>query len=955
MRVGRYCRQFVLLMILSGISGGLLYLLSSRFQERWKGFVAGQLEARGVHVDFDRLSFDLSGGVVARNLRIYNDSGREQLLASLDLVKVELDFGQLIRGQAQVEGLELEEANVNFPVDPERPELAVIELKDFNARIFFREQRLRVVHAIGQVAGVGTDVTVDLQLAPPPVSEEAKQAAKMAAERRLELLREYRSKIQLGLDWLSRFDFGEVPRLTVDVRGATQRMEELEAEVTLVGREFSYRGYPCRELVAEAGLENGQVDLKRLRLVDALGLLEARASWRRGEEVVDFRVTSNADLRSVAEVLADSDALREVVFYDQGPSLALEGKWYFGKTGAAMARPLEARGEVHCPRFTSRGEVFEGLSASFGVNAEGVYVRDGMLRHKTGSLALQVLTHEKQGLRYRATLRMDPEVFKPFVKLEQTRRLIERFEFDKDASIFVKLEGEGPTTSFADCRNRGHGEMRGMSHQGVPFVKVDGDFEFQGPELIFRNVKAERVDGVGEVEEVFVHLRDKWVRLKGVRSRCDPVPILRSFVPKVADVVARYRLPSGTLVNVDGAFGWGGPVESDCRVAFAALEGTGVYRLGGIDYVISAPQGELLFKRDELEFDVRGKMFGDVFAAKGKTDLAADRDELDVVVRADAFEYALFGKDMKFTNGNAKVKGREGEFTYDVTAKLRGAPVTVLGRMGAANTKGDYDMTVTVDPFRWLVFGKELDFNKAQAKVSNRGGLVEYDVSARLLAGEFTGKGKVDMSGERLAYEGQIGINALSFKQFANTYTPAYETEGDLTGHFHFTGMFDDWKTLKGDGVAIIVNGNLYAVPILGPLTPLLGGFLPAPIKGFNVAKEATCTFNVEDGFVYTGNLEALTAAFRLVAKGNANFIDDKVEFDAQARMRGLPGIVLRPVSELLEYQARGSIGDPAWKPRIFNLGKGSANTEAEKPADPMPEDEKRRLRLGNPFRSGAK
>jgi len=113
----------------------------------------------------------------------------------------------------------------------------------------------------------------------------------------------------------------------------------------------------------------------------------------------------------------------------------------------------------------------------------------------------------------------------------------------------------------------------------------------------------------------------------------------------------------------------------------------------------------------------------------------------------------------------------------------------------------------------------------------------------------------------------------------------------------------------------------------------------------------------VENGFVYTDNLEALTAAFRLVAKGNANFMEDKIAFDAQARIRGLPGIVLRPVSELLEYQARGTIGDPAWKSRLFNFGGGEANTEAVKtPEVPKPEvEEKRRLRLPNLFRPGAK
>jgi hypothetical protein len=250
-----------------------------------------------------------------------------------------------------------------------------------------------------------------------------------------------------------------------------------------------------------------------------------------------------------------------------------------------------------------------------------------------------------------------------------------------------------------------------------------------------------------------------------------------------------------------------------------------------------------------------------------------------------------------------------------------------------------------------------LDFNTTKAVLKSRAGTVDFDVKAKLLMGDFDAKGSVTTKGSQVSYQGHMGVNAVSFKQFSKVYTPSYETEGDLTGHFDFTGVFGDWKTLKGDGVAIIVNGNLYAVPILGPLTPLLGGFLPAPIKGFNVAKEATCTYRVENGFLYTDNLEALTAAFRLVAKGNANFIEDKVAFDAQARIRGLPGLVLRPVSELLEYQARGTIGDPAWKSRLLNFGGGAANTEAPKTTEEPKamEEEKKRLRLPSLFRPGGK
>ncbi len=954
--IGRWCKRLVLLVILSGIAGGVLYVGSGEFGGQWRAYLLQQLEQRGVHAEFDRLSVNLVGGIGARGVRIYNDEGRQQLLISMDRVDLDFDYGKLLRGEVVINGLDLSQASVALPVDPEQSDLTVVELRDLNARVYFQDRHLKVAQAEGELGGVRLAVTADLLLPERPKTAGEKERAREGAMNRLKVVREYRSEIQKGLDWLARFDFKQAPTLTVALRGETMEPEAFEAELTFLARGVGYRGYVCEELTAEAEYQGGVVDLRRLRMVDSLGSLDAQASWRRGDDEVGFRVTSSADLTAVADALLGASALREVVFYDEGPSLALEGRWFFGKKAEGMRRPVDVRGEIHCPRFTSRGEVFEGLSASFGVSDDGIYVRDGLVRHRTGSLGLQVLVHEQQGLRYRAVLKMDPAAFKPFVRLEQTRNLIDRFKFERDASIFVKLEGQGPTTKFEDCRNVGRGEMWGMAHQGVPFVKVEGDFEFQGPQLIFRKVKAEREDGPGEVDEVEVNLREKWLSIRGARSKCDPVPILLSFVPTIAQVVARYQLPSETLVNVDGVFGWGGADRTDARVGFAAVNGTGIYRLLGKDYKVGSPQGELLFKRDELGFEVFGQIDGGALHAKGKTDLSPVRDEFDVEIKLGQFRYPVFGEVQTFEQSTVKVRGKDGEMSFDAVAQLMGGPMTAKGR---ATSGDEYDAVVTVDPFRWPVFGKVLAFREGEVVLKNRAGQVTFDAKAALMGGEFVTKGEVNTVVEPMKFAGDMGVNALAFKEFSRTYTPDFETEGDLTGHVKFKGELGKWETLRGEGVAIIVNGNLYAVPILGPLTPLLGGFLPAPIKGYNLAKEANCTFTIQDGAVYTEDLEALTAAFRLVAKGNAHFIDDKVEFDAQARIRGLPGIVLRPVSELLEYQARGSIGEPAWKPRLFQLGR-RATSEAEKEKElgveempPEESDAKRRLRLPNLFRPG--
>jgi hypothetical protein len=237
-----------------------------------------------------------------------------------------------------------------------------------------------------------------------------------------------------------------------------------------------------------------------------------------------------------------------------------------------------------------------------------------------------------------------------------------------------------------------------------------------------------------------------------------------------------------------------------------------------------------------------------------------------------------------------------------------------------------YTVAFKAGSFPYSVFGKPLPFERLAADVVCQKGQISYSAGARVFGGAFALKGKVNDTLERPAYQGELKMNALSFKRFARVYSPDNETEGDLTGHFTFAGTLGDWRSLRGNGALIILNGNLYAVPILGPLTPLIGAMLPKPMSGYNVAKEADCTFQVADGFVRTDDFEALTGVFRLVSKGQIDFLEDRIKFEAQAKFRGLPGLVLFPVSEILEYIGEGSVGTPLWRPRYF-----SATQEKEK------------------------
>ena len=258
--------------------------------------------------------------------------------------------------------------------------------------------------------------------------------------------------------------------------------------------------------------------------------------------------------------------------------------------------------------------------------------------------------------------------------------------------------------------------------------------------------------------------------------------------------------------------------------------------------------------------------------------------------------------------------------------------MSARGHVNMEKDSNVYDVDFTAEHFPFGVLGKEVKFDGVKASIKSGKSSAPFSVNAAVMGGSFGLHGTMDTAGKQVIYHGALRIDALSFREFAKVYAPGQESDGDITGHMEFTARPNDWKSLNASGALVLLNGNLYAVPVLGPLTPLLGALLPAPINDYNVAKEANCTFHIGDGFIVTDDFEALTSAFKLVSRGTVDFVKDNVTFTAQARAKGLPGLVLFPVSELLEYKADGTVGQPNWRSHYFSMGEGRKRDERKAP-----------------------
>ncbi len=882
----RLLRRFLLFVVTSFLLAGGVYVSTDSFRSRWHGFVIGELGRLSVHLEFESLTLNPFGGLVARNVKLYNDATRQHLVAAVDRLNLGVDFGPLFEGKVVVKSLDLTHANVALPVDPERPDLTVVELNDFHAKIFVDENRLDIRQAEGLLAGLHVAISGILTL-PDPDEEDPQQPSPSALER-LSAMRQHREQIQHGLDWLARFQSPNAPALRVRLTGDMDHLQDLQAELNFQAQGLRYGDYIWQELVAEAEYEGSFIDLKRLHVQDHLGTLDATATWHIGADRVRFRLTSSADLPGLARAFFDNDQLHEVVFYE-APHLALEGHLFVGDKKPEGLVPAEVTGRLDCGRFGSRGEIFDSLSLSIGATPEGIFVRDAVLKHQTGSTTLSTMYHRTQGLKAEAVLRMNPHIFLPFITGPKTREILQRFGFQGDSTIDVRMAVAGENDRLNECVISGHGKVTNARYKGVFFESVEMDLAFHGDIHNYANVRARRPDGLAQAELVFVNDDDdqKWLRLVGVSTQANAAGILRAFAPKTADHIDRYRFSPGTAVTVNGTLGFkNNPRFNNYRVKFHNPAGGAHYILWDEDYPINAPEGSIHIVGDTLNFDINGRLFGDTLNVTGAVDLRPQVKDYQVKARAGRFPYAIFGKKLPFQN-------------------------------------------VTAD-------------------VNNRAGNVRFDIRSSVLGGGMTLKGTLNENRAPESYDGELRMDAVSFKRFAQVYSPGNESEGDISGHFKFTGRMDDWRQLKGGGALYILNGNLLALPVLGPLTPIIGAILPSPIRGYNIAKEADCTFDVSDGFIVTKNIEAQTGSFRISSRGNIDFIRDDIDFTAEVSVRGITGLVLFPVTKLLAYKGSGTISNTKWTPRIF----GGGNKDDRRP--PSAADLREAQRIGGGSGSGA-
>lgn len=484
------------------------------------------------------------------------------------------------------------------------------------------------------------------------------------------------------------------------------------------------------------------------------------------------------------------------------------------------------------------------------------------------------------------------------------------------------LEAEGDFTvddaNVPQLRTTGHIRCEGVTLRGMPFSAVEGAFAWRDGGLFIRDLRLTRPDGEASGKAMI-----EWPLVRLALHSTLPVPVYRPFfIGQPLELVLNdmtERNGAAVDVTLEGGF------DANNKTAWA--------------YTGSGTAKNLNYKG--VPVNSAGCKF------------SLNHQELDFYDGTVVFNYSKYALHKAF-NGPIEGTAKVGRIRYDAPSKtvevedVRGlfwaAPMVRFFAPNVADSLEQYrfhhppelkgsgvvdttpqgrtvlNVAFSSDqPADFQFLGENLTLGQPRAQVSIHGERVTIS-NLKLEAFD----GPVDahieyLGGGKLA--GEVSWTKLSIPALSSAYGFQMKCGGNVTGRLEFSLTDGKVETMNGEGLLAVENAELFAVPMFGPLTPLIGGVLNNDKIGFQHAKNAFCTFKIQNGILTSNDFQTSTTSLNFAGNGSVDMKAQTMDMTMRMNARGLLGFItlpLRPFTGLFQFQGTGPLKDTKWESMKF-------------------------------------
>ncbi len=598
--------RLTVVLILAAILGGAWYLAHKGFGREWRQRVVEELHKHGVEASVAHLTLDPFRGLVAQDVRIFDYKQRENTIALISEVALDINYAALLQHQPFLNAVDVRNAQLRLPLAGPNRGAGPAQLTKFRAHIYFPPQQIYVAQADGIFCGVHVSASGQLikrDDAPPskPISEEEWR-------KRLDLLEKTMVELQ-------KFKFSSTPLLQVEFRGDVADLENAVVEASLRANKARRGEYEFQNLKASVEFRDQVLTITEARWNDQAGAFAASGSWSRQTNEARFEARSNIDLKGLLGAFESSGPLSDFVF-DPPPMVTISGDTIFGQG----APKLKITGNISAPSLVYRSIPATELNANFSWDGERLLVRDVRLQSQGGQLAAELL-NAPGDFRLNIDSTINPIALRPFVSRE-IQQFLGEWEFPKPPSIHLAIRGEDEKPQT--WRGDGVLTLDRARFRGIWMNSASSKVHFGDGAVSYKDLRVTRSEGSGSGDFTYDFTRHE-VRIENLRTTLWPNEVVYWIDPTLNKVVTPYKFRQPPAITTHGVYQFGGSKNTRLDLAIDSK--------GGMNYVFIGKtlpfehvSANLIFTEDRLQID---DLVGTLFAGqvRGHADISLARND----------------------------------------------------------------------------------------------------------------------------------------------------------------------------------------------------------------------------------------------------------------------------------------------------------------------------------------
>src|SRR5437868_742535 len=554
--------RLLAILAIATLPGGGLYLAKKGFGRQWRYRVVEELHKRGVEASVRRLTLDPFRGLVAKDVRIFDYRNRENTLALISEVSLDINYAALIHHEPFLNALDVRDAQITFPIKTAEGKASRAQLSNLRAHIYFPPEQIYVSQAQGTLGRIR--LSARGQLIKRADYQPSASITPEEWQRRLSLAQRVVTELQ-------KFSFpAGPPSLQLKFSGDIAELENARVEATLRGERLQRGSYEINNLSAAAEWNNQRLDIAHCEWSDEKGAFAGRGDWNRESNTAKFQIHSTLNLKGFLDAFGVGELMADVEFQSP-PLLEITGSINLGNE---QFQP-NMIGHAAFGQFTYKKVPFAELSADFSWDGERTLVRELRVRHQTGQLRAD-LFDAPNDFRLNLESTISPEAVRAVVPL-QANEFLREWQWQRSPAIRMSIRGTNRDP--ASWQGDGTVTLGRTRFRGTWMNDANTRIRFAEGAVTCEDIHVTRDEGSGSGSFTYDFKKHE-VRISNIRSSLYPAEVIFWIDPKTSKTVVPYKFRRPPNVVANGVYQFRG--GKNTRLEIKVDGGS------GMDYVFLA-------------------------------------------------------------------------------------------------------------------------------------------------------------------------------------------------------------------------------------------------------------------------------------------------------------------------------------------------------------------------------